>query len=112
MYLAGTQLSVGLAVYFQSTWLTARDPVGLYEAARLTGRFELETVDGKLISNDNVPGRPLIVFFGFTHCPEICPTTLGELTSLLSDLGEAANEITPIFITVDPERDTAQVLRQ
>ncbi|WP_137157484.1 SCO family protein [Rhizobium sp. FKL33] len=76
------------------------------------GDFNLKTLDGRDFSKANIAGRPLAVFFGFTHCPEICPTTLAELTSLLKEMGEAANELTPIFITVDPERDSAESLRQ
>lgn len=76
------------------------------------GDFNLKTLDGRDFSKSNIKGRPLAVFFGFTHCPEICPTTLAELTSLLKEMGEAANELTPIFITVDPERDSAESLRQ
>lgn len=76
------------------------------------GPFTLTTLDGREFSNATVKGRPLAVFFGFTHCPEICPTTLAELTSLLKEMGEAANELTPIFISVDPERDSPELLRQ
>ncbi|MGN6550653.1 MAG: SCO family protein, partial [Pararhizobium sp.] len=60
--------------------------------------------------NAQLAGKPYLVFFGFTHCPDICPTTLFELTDLMAELGPAADRFTPLFITVDPERDTQQVL--
>ncbi|MDX0177347.1 SCO family protein [Sinorhizobium meliloti] len=79
--------------------------------ALVGGPFQLETVDGKPFSNKDVEGRPYLVFFGFTNCPDVCPTTLFELTGLLKDLGPAADKIAPLFVTVDPERDTPEMLR-
>ena len=79
--------------------------------ALVGGPFQLETIEGKPFSNKNVEGRPYLVFFGFTNCPEVCPTTLFELTGLMKDLGPAADKITPLFISVDPERDTPEMLR-
>jgi protein SCO1/2 len=63
-----------------------------------------------VIDNASLAGKPYLVFFGFTHCPDICPTTLFELTDLLQKLGPDADRVTPLFITVDPERDTQQAL--
>ncbi len=79
--------------------------------------FTLQSSDGP-VSNDDLLGRPVAVFFGFTHCPEVCPTTLYTLTSLIGEIGadgseagdnEAANTQV-VFITVDPERDTPAIL--
>ena len=79
--------------------------------------FTLQSSDGP-VSNDDLLGRPVAVFFGFTHCPEVCPTTLYTLTSLIDEIGadgseagdnEAANTQV-VFITVDPERDTPAIL--
>lgn len=78
--------------------------------AAVGGPFELTTHLGKTVTNEDLEGRPYLVFFGFTHCPDICPTTLFELTSLFDDLGPAADKIMPLFITVDPERDTQELL--
>jgi len=80
--------------------------------AAIGGPFELVTHKGKTFSNADVAGRPYLVFFGFTHCPDICPTTLGELSVLMDELGPDADKFTPILITVDPERDTQQVLAE
>jgi len=73
--------------------------------------FDLQTVDGKPFRSADLAGKPYLAFFGFTHCPDVCPTTLFELTALLQDLGLAADRITPLFISVDPERDTAELLK-
>jgi len=58
-----------------------------------------------------IAGRPYALFFGFTHCPDICPTTLLQITNLLQQLGDDADRLTIVFVTVDPERDTADILK-
>jgi protein SCO1 len=106
-------VSIGIvgSVYFLS-----RGPDPRIGTASSSGRavvggpFELVTHHGKPFTNTDVAGRPYLVFFGFTHCPDICPTTLGELSVLMVDLGADADKFTPLMITVDPERDTTEVL--
>ena len=78
--------------------------------ARVGGPFSLTSHEGERIDNQSLAGRPYLVFFGFTHCPEICPTTLFELTDLMSELGSDADKFKALFITVDPERDTQELL--
>lgn len=78
--------------------------------ADIGGSFRLTTHMGKTLTDQDLKGRPFLVFFGFTHCPEICPTTLMELTERYRRLGSDADKLTTLFITVDPERDTQQVL--
>ncbi len=78
--------------------------------ARVGGPFTLTSHEGERIDNQSLVGRPYLVFFGFTHCPEICPTTLFELTDLMSELGAEADKFEVLFITVDPERDTRALL--
>ena len=73
--------------------------------------FILQTVDGEPFRSADLAGKPYLVFFGFTHCPDVCPTALFELTALLKDIGPAADRITPLFVSVDPERDTAELLK-
>lgn len=73
--------------------------------------FALQTVDGKAFGSADLAGKPYLVFFGFTHCPDVCPTALFELSALLKDIGPAADRITPLFISIDPERDTAELLK-
>lgn len=78
--------------------------------ARVGGPFSLTSHEGERIDNRSLAGRPYLVFFGFTHCPEICPTTLFELTDLMSELGAEADKFEVLFVTVDPERDTQALL--
>lgn len=89
----------------------ARQGASLPGAARLGGAFELTDQNGKTFSSETLKGKPHMVFFGFTHCPDICPTTLLELTKLLEDLGSAADALEVVFITVDPARDTPENLK-
>lgn len=73
--------------------------------------FELvNSVTGKAVSDRDFRGKWLVVFFGYTHCPDICPTTLSELAETMSDLGGLATQVQPLFITVDPARDSASAL--
>ncbi len=78
--------------------------------ARVGGPFSLTSHEGERIDNRSLAGRPYLVFFGFTHCPEICPTTLFELTDLMSELGAEGDKFEVLFVTVDPERDTQALL--
>src|SRR5438874_27939 len=75
-------------------------------AAAIGGPFQLTDQNGRTVSEQNFKDRPFLVFFGFTHCPEICPTTLFELSEILRRLGPDADRMNAAFITVDPERDT------
>lgn len=72
--------------------------------------FELTSHEGKRVSNLTLRGKPYLAFFGFTHCPDICPTTLFELTDLMKELGSLADEFSVALISVDPERDTQELL--
>ncbi|HBT69939.1 MAG TPA: copper-binding protein [Agrobacterium sp.] len=73
--------------------------------------FELASHKGEVVNNAMLAGKPYLAFFGFTHCPDICPTTLFELTDLMKELGPAADGFNVAFITVDPERDTQEMLK-
>jgi protein SCO1/2 len=77
----------------------------------LGGPFTLTGTDGKPFSTDQLRGRPYAVFFGFTHCPDVCPNTLGRLAKLRNDLGKGPNGFEIVFISVDPKRDSPQVVR-
>ena len=79
-------------------------------AASVGGPFELTAHDGKRFSSASLAGKPFALFFGFTQCPDICPTTLLEMSNHLTRLGDKARDLHVIFVTVDPERDTPQHL--
>lgn len=80
------------------------------EARSFGAPFTLVNQKGEEITEAALRGHPSAVFFGFTHCPEICPTTLVEMDAWLKQLGEQGKDIQAFFVTVDPERDTAEVL--
>jgi protein SCO1/2 len=91
--------------------VSGRAPQTIIQRADVGGPFTLVNEDGKTITEKDFLGRPFLVFFGFTHCPEICPTALFEISQVLKALGKDADRVGALFITVDPERDTAQVLK-
>lgn len=78
--------------------------------AKVGGPFALTSHKGERVDNRSLAGKPYLAFFGFTYCPEICPTTLFELTDLMAELGPEADTFKALFITVDPERDTQEAL--
>ena len=73
--------------------------------------FELTDHNGKTFSSGMLAGQPYAVFFGFTHCPDVCPTTLQEMTNAMQGLGADADRLRVVFVTVDPEQDTPAHLR-
>ncbi len=78
---------------------------------QIGGPFALVDHEGRRVTQETYAGRHLLVFFGFTHCPDICPLALGEVSVALDALGPAATKVQPLFITVDPERDTPAALK-
>lgn len=80
-------------------------------AAEVTGRFSLTTHDGRPVTEASFAGRVRVVTFGYTFCPDICPTTLSTVASALDLLGAKADQVTPLFVTVDPHRDSAAHLK-
>jgi protein SCO1/2 len=80
--------------------------------ALIGGPFTLVGRDGKPVTDQNFRGKFMLVFFGFTHCPDICPAELQVMSAALDQLGPQANDIIPIFITLDPERDTPPVVAE
>jgi protein SCO1 len=81
-----------------------REPVG--------GPFELTDHTGQLRTEGDFRGRLMLVYFGFTYCPDICPTDLQAIGQAIDKLGREADSVQPLFVTVDPERDTAQHLAE
>lgn len=80
-------------------------------AVRIGAPFELTRTDGTRFSSAALAGKPYAIFFGFTHCPDICPTTLLEMTSHLKTLGDRRNALNVVFVSIDPERDTPEHLK-
>jgi protein SCO1/2 len=74
--------------------------------------FKLTDQEGRAVSAADLEGRPAVVFFGFTYCPDVCPTTLASLSGMLGKMGSEADKLAVFFVTVDPERDTVGELKQ
>ncbi|MDQ6684141.1 MAG: SCO family protein [Pseudomonadota bacterium] len=74
-------------------------------------RLELPDVDGRVRTLADWKGKVLVVFFGYTHCPDVCPATLAELATIRQSLGGAADKLAVVFVTLDPKRDTAPLLK-
>ena len=81
------------------------------QVAAIGGPFSLTDQNGRTFTDQDVKGKPFLVFFGFTHCPDICPTTMFEISEVLKKLGPDAERARALFITVDPERDTPAALK-
>lgn len=89
---------------------TQRPRVTTTGKALIGGPFTLVGKDGKTVTDQDFRGRHMLVFFGFTHCPDICPAELQVMASAMDELGSDAKKVVPIFVTLDPERDTPEVV--
>ncbi len=101
---------IGVAVVLVGAQLLARPYTfqgSLIEPALVIGDFELQDQHGDTFQLSERHGRVVLLFFGYTSCPDVCPTTLGEYKQIHQDLGDLADSVDFVFITVDPERDTA-----
>ena len=105
-FLAGVALFGAIVVMFDFFSMPAAQTV-----ATIGGPFRLTDQNGRTVSDQDLKGHPFLVFFGFTHCPDVCPTTLFEVSEILRSLGPDANGTRALFITVDPERDTPSVMK-
>jgi protein SCO1/2 len=92
------------AVFAWSRW-PAANPVPTEVSAAFEPSFTLADGEGKLRTSAEFRGKFLLVFFGFTNCPDVCPTTLAEVAQVMDDLGADAGKVQPLFISVDPGRD-------
>ena len=102
---------LGLCILGTALVLTL-SPSAQTPASAVGGAFSLIDQTGKPVTEKDVAGRPYLVFFGFTHCPDVCPTTLFQLSEVLKALGDQGRDLRALFITVDPERDTPASLKE
>lgn len=115
-------VAVGLALaVFAARWLSGPVPTsvlaggagGLFAAGhggKVGGTFELVDQTGKSVTERSYPGRWRLMFFGYTFCPDICPTELQVMAQALDELGPLADKVQPLFISIDPQRDTPRQL--
>jgi protein SCO1/2 len=106
-FLACFTIVLGAALFLMS----AR-PLSAPQAAAIGGPFRLIDQNGRTTTEQDLSGHPSLVFFGFTHCPDVCPTTLFDMSQVMQALGADADRARGVFITVDPERDTQPVLKE
>ncbi|QOZ23026.1 MULTISPECIES: SCO family protein [Bradyrhizobium] len=101
-------LAVGL---FLTLWLVG----GLRTVAApsaIGGPFQLTDQVGKPVTDNDLKGKPTLIFFGFTHCPDVCPTSLFEISEVLKAMGKDADRVNAYFVSVDPERDTQAAMKE
>jgi len=106
-FLAGLMLCFAVVLIVTGRGAT---PLATAQSA-IGGPFKLTDQNGKSVSDQDFKGKPFLVFFGFTHCPEVCPTALFDMSEIFGKLGPDAGKINALFITVDPERDTPEKLK-
>ena len=107
-FLLGSLIGVGALMLNQES--PNKNRVITSGQALIGGPFELVGKDGKTVTDKDFRGRYMLVFFGFTHCPDICPAELQVMSAALDDLGDKADQVVPVFITVDPARDTPELV--
>ena len=90
---------------------TPQGAAGSLLASAIGGPFHLIDQDGKTVTDADLKGKWSLVYFGYTHCPDACPTALNDISIALDELGPKRAAVRPVFITVDPERDTSEVLK-
>jgi len=104
--------AIASGVLLACTVVRAAPPIRSVEAPKVGGTFTLTDANGRRFASTNLAGKPYVLFFGYTFCPDICPTTLIQLAHLRHALGPQGNAFTIVFVTVDPARDTPAVLRR
>ena len=104
-FLAGLVIFLGVILFASQYQGLGSGP------SAIGGPFKLIDDNGKPITDQDMKGRPFLVFFGYRHCPDICPTTLFEMSEVMRALGQDADRIGALFITVDPERDTPAMMK-
>jgi len=106
-FLAGLVIFLGVFLYATGQFGSGRGG----SASLIGGPFQLVDQDGKLTTEQDMKGKPFLMFFGFTHCPDVCPTALFEVSEVMRALGPDADRTGAMFVTVDPERDTPAVMK-
>ena len=109
--LAGLLVLIAGAIFGLALRDNPRGAAGTMLASAIGGPFQLVDQNGKPFDDANLKGKWHLIFFGYTHCPDTCPTTLNDLSLALDQLGEQRDQFGIVFITVDPERDTSDVLK-
>jgi protein SCO1/2 len=99
------------AVLGLSAWNASWIEKSVSGVALIGGPFEMVNQNGAKVTEKDFAGKPALIFFGYTFCPDVCPTELQIMSTTLDQLGDQAKDIQPIFVTIDPARDTPVVLK-
>ena len=108
--LGGVAVLALLAAGTAAVVLMGPAPAVVQSPQAIGGPFKLKTGHGDIVTDRDFRGKWLLVYFGYTHCPDICPTTLAEVVQTIDLLGAAGAAVQPLFISIDPERDTPDVM--
>ncbi|SCB54379.1 protein SCO1/2 [Bradyrhizobium shewense] len=100
-------LVVGLLIMFWAMGGVSK----VAQPAAIGGPFQLTDQNGKAVTDKSLKGKPTLIFFGYTHCPDVCPTSLFEISEVLRAMGKDADKVNAVFISVDPERDTPATMK-
>ncbi|TCU66696.1 protein SCO1/2 [Bradyrhizobium sp. R2.2-H] len=100
-------LIVGLLIMFWAMGGVSK----VAQPAAIGGPFQLTDQNGKAVTDKSLKGKPTLIFFGYTHCPDVCPTSLFEMSEVLRVMGKDADKVNAVFISVDPERDTPATMK-
>jgi len=103
--------AIGLAVMGIAAVVALTPKANVVATSSVGGPFTLTDQDGRRVTERDFAGRTHLVFFGFTHCPDVCPTTLQQIGDVLQALGPKGRDVKALFIAVDPERDTPAALK-
>jgi protein SCO1/2 len=110
-----TLIAAGLVLVvlaFAAYTYATRGPTPAAESnIQMGGPFQLVDQNGHAVSNRDLLGKPTVMFFGFTYCPDVCPTTLTDMSAWLKALGPDADKLNMVYVTIDPERDTPARLK-
>jgi protein SCO1/2 len=109
-YLLLVAALIGGVLWYESEKVPGLGRVVTTGQADVGGSFQLTDQSGKRVSDKDFRGRYMLIYFGYSFCPDVCPTTLAVMAQALEKLGDRSQRITPILITIDPERDTPKVL--
>ena len=107
----GVVLAVVLLVAGTSVWLFGV-PASQQQQMTIGGPFQLVNSQNQPVTEKSFAGKFMLVYFGYTYCPDVCPTTLNDLGVALQKMGKSADQVAPLFITIDPARDTPAVVGQ
>lgn len=107
LWLWGAVIALGLTAG-AGAWLSYQSQTA--EPSFGSGTYSLIDQNGQAVDQTIFIGHPSMLFFGYTHCPDVCPTTMAEMAAWFADLGDAGKDLRAYFVTVDPARDTPEVL--